>query len=147
MTTKTKKTTESARKTAGARARIDIQRAYDDPAGGYRVLVDRVWPRGRTKESLQLDDWLRDLAPGAPLRKAFGHDPARWQAFRSAYLKELAAGDQQARMLSLLESAGGERIVLVYGARDTEHNQAVVLREALLALAPRPAAGRVARAG
>ena len=136
MTRTTKaRTTDPAPGATAAGPRIDIQRAYDAPAGGYRVLVDRVWPRGRDKQALQLDAWLRELAPSTALRKAFGHDAARWQAFRSAYLQELAADDQQARLRSLLACAGQAGIVLVYGARDTQHNQAVVLREALLALA------------
>jgi len=116
---------------------VGLRRAYDPPDGGYRVLVDRVWPRGLTRDALALDAWLRELAPSAALRKAFGHDPARWEAFRRDYLRELSAGEQQARMRELLESAGHRRIVLVYGARDTERNQAAVLREALLALVRR----------
>ena len=74
---------------------IRLQRAYDDPTpdDGYRVLVDRVWPRGRTKEQLRLDAWARDLGPSTQLRKWFGHDPARWAEFQARYRAELADPD------------------------------------------------------
>ncbi len=75
---------------------IQIKRVYDEPAkdDGYRVLVDRIWPRGLTKEKAKVDLWLKDIAPSTPLRKWFGHDPARWPEFRERYAKELAANDQ-----------------------------------------------------
>jgi uncharacterized protein YeaO (DUF488 family) len=116
--------------------RIAIKRAYDgaDDADGYRVLVDRVWPRGCTKESLKLDAWARELAPSTKLRTWFGHDPKRWTEFRKRYEGELRAPEQRARLSALLEQAGRRRITLVYGAKDEEHNQAVVLRDVLGAL-------------
>ncbi|MGF6603913.1 uncharacterized protein YeaO (DUF488 family) [Paraburkholderia sp. GAS448] len=116
--------------------KIFIRRAYDDPTqeDGYRVLVDRVWPRGRSKETLKLDEWVRELAPGTELRKWFGHDPQRWEAFQQRYRSELDSEEMQARMRQLLSDAGGQPITLVYGARDEEHNQAIVLRDVLLRL-------------
>ena len=109
--------------------KISIKRAYEDPApsDGYRVLVDRVWPRGRSKEVLRIDEWAREVAPSAALRKWFGHDPARWDEFRSRYQGELAAPEQQERLKGVLSAAGKGPLTLVYGAKDEEHNQAVVL--------------------
>ena len=110
---------------------IRLQRAYDDPKpdDGYRVLVDRVWPRGRSKEELRLDQWARDLGPSTALRKWFGHDPARWAAFRERYHAELAAPDR-ARALDELAAIGRRgRLTIVYGARDREHNQAQVIAD------------------
>jgi uncharacterized protein YeaO (DUF488 family) len=112
---------------------IFIERAYDDatPDDGYRALVDRVWPRGRSKEALDLDQWVRDLAPSANLRKWFGHDPKRWETFQQRYRIELDAEVQLERMRRLLADADGRSITLVYGAKDKEHNQAIVLRNVL----------------
>jgi uncharacterized protein YeaO (DUF488 family) len=117
------------------RARILIKRAYDDPApgDGYRVLVDRVWPRGRSKDALALDDWAKALAPSAGLRKWFGHDPKRWKNFQARYRKELTGQNELLR--SLLKSAGKRPVTLVYGAKDENHNQAVVLRDMLARMA------------
>jgi len=112
---------------------VSIKRAYEDPApeDGYRVLVDRVWPRGRTKEALALDEWEKALAPSAKLRKWFGHDPKRWHAFQQRYREELSAPLQRERLQSLVAAAANRRLTLVYGAKDEEHNQAVVLRDML----------------
>ncbi len=116
--------------------KVSIRRAYDEPDGadGYRVLVDRVWPRGRRKEQLALDDWAKDLAPSTALRKWFGHDPERWSAFRERYRDELATPQARQRLHSLLEAAGERPLTLVYSAKDEQHNQAVVLREILARL-------------
>lgn len=115
---------------------IALQRAYDAPGArdGYRVLVDRYWPRGRSKESLVLDEWARELAPTAQLIHWYAHQPARWDAFRERYLAELGAAAQRERARALLRTAKRRRITLVYGARSETGNQAIVLREALLAL-------------
>ena len=115
---------------------IALQRAYDAPGArdGYRVLVDRYWPRGRSKEVLALDEWARELAPSGQLIHWYDHQPARWDAFRERYLAELGADAQQTRMRALLDAAGRRRITLVYGARSETGNQAIVLRDALLAL-------------
>lgn len=115
---------------------INLKRAYEDKTrqDGYRVLVDRVWPRGRSKETLELDQWARELAPSDKLRKWFNHDVQRWEEFRQRYDDELKEEEKQAQIRQLLADASGRTITLVYGARDTEHNQAVVLRDALLRL-------------
>ncbi|ANN71106.1 DUF488 domain-containing protein [Bordetella bronchialis] len=112
---------------------IEIQRAYDATPGGkaYRVLVDRFWPRGLRKADLQPDLWARDLAPTRDLIKWFGHDPARWAEFRARYMDELDAEAARQGLRDLLAEAGSRDIILLYGARDPEHNQAVVLRDAL----------------
>jgi uncharacterized protein YeaO (DUF488 family) len=112
---------------------VRLQRAYDEPGAhdGHRVLVDRVWPRGRTKQELRLDAWERDLGPSTQLRKWFGHDPARWPEFQARYHAELAAPDQARTLDSLAAQARRGRVTLVYGARDREHNQAQVIADEL----------------
>lgn len=108
---------------------IRVQRAYDEPTpdDGYRVLVDRVWPRGRSKQQLRLDAWARDLGPSAELRKWFGHDPARWAAFQERYRLELAEPGRAQMLDALAERARHGPVTLVFGARDAEHNQARVI--------------------
>ncbi len=119
---------------SGTKRRIAIKRAYEDPSpeDGYRVLVDRVWPRGRSRTALALDEWAQDLAPSDKLRQWFGHDPKRWDTFQERYRKELDS--QHERLRSLLAASGKRPLTLVYGAKDEEHNQAVVLRDTLLHL-------------
>ncbi|WP_433706592.1 DUF488 domain-containing protein [Paraburkholderia sacchari] len=111
---------------------IDIQRIYghagDD--GHVHFLVDRLWPRGIKKESLSLDGWLNDVAPSNELRAWFGHDPQRWDEFRQRYEHELDASP--AGWQPILAAARKKPVTLFYGARDTEHNQAVVLRDFLM---------------
>ncbi len=113
---------------------VRLKRAYDepDPSDGARVLVDRVWPRGRSRDALRLAAWERDIAPSTELRRWFGHDPARWAEFRSRYDAELREPDRQAAMGRLAGLAAAGRLTLVFGAADTERNQAVVIRDALL---------------
>ncbi|MGC8634082.1 MAG: DUF488 domain-containing protein [Candidatus Limnocylindrales bacterium] len=112
---------------------INVQRAYDPPSAGdgFRVLVDRVWPRGRTRESLQLDQWAPELAPSNELRRWFGHDPARWPEFQARYRAELADPAHAALLDALAARARSATVTLVYGAHDTEHNQARVIAEEL----------------
>lgn len=107
---------------------IAIERIYEpvEPDDGKRVLVDRVWPRGVSKERAALDDWLPEAGPSTDLRKWFGHDPERWPEFRQRYRKELAGAPH---MSDLTEIARKEKLTLLYSARDTEYNQAVVLAE------------------
>ncbi|GAA4380207.1 DUF488 domain-containing protein [Paeniglutamicibacter cryotolerans] len=105
---------------------------YDQADGGYRVLVDRLWPRGMSRELAQLDEWAKDVAPSTELRSAFGHREERFEEFKNLYLAELENGPAAAevdRLLGLAKSK--EDIVLLFGAKDTEHNQAVVLLEHL----------------
>jgi uncharacterized protein YeaO (DUF488 family) len=112
-------------------SRVRLQRAYDEPTpdDGYRVLVDRVWPRGRTKEHLRLDEWARDLGPSTQLRKWFGHDPARWTEFQVRYHAELADPGRSRTLDQLAERARGAPVTLVFGAHDPEHNQARVIAD------------------
>jgi uncharacterized protein YeaO (DUF488 family) len=110
---------------------VRLQRAYEDPGpdDGHRVLVDRVWPRGRTKAELRLDEWARDLGPSTQLRKWFGHDPARWTEFQSRYQAELADPERSRALDALATIARTGRVTIVYGARDREHNQAQVIAD------------------
>ena len=110
---------------------VRIKRAYEPPArtDGYRVLIDRLWPRGVSRDDAHLDEWARELAPSAKLRSWFGHDPARFAEFRRRYNAELAA--QKNKLRELRRRAHEGTLTLVYGARDTEHNDAVVLAEVL----------------
>lgn len=107
-----------------------IKRAYDKPVkdDGVRVLVDRIWPRGLSKESARIDLWLREIAPSTGLRKWFRHDPSKWSTFKARYEKELDSKSTLIDDLLELERTHGV-VTLVYGARDTEHNNAVVLKE------------------
>jgi uncharacterized protein YeaO (DUF488 family) len=110
---------------------IALKRAYDPPAegDGHRILVDRVWPRGITKAELRIDAWRKDLAPSDGLRTWFGHDPAKWNAFRERYGDEIARHEDA--LEPLIEMARAGHVTLVFGARDTEHNNAVALKEQL----------------
>ncbi len=112
---------------------IAIKRAYDPPsrADGTRILVDRIWPRGLKKQELQIDQWMRDLGPSDELRKYFGHEPSRWDEFRSRYRQELKRPEKAKLLRELVRVARLGRLTLVYGAKDEVHNQAVVLKEFL----------------
>jgi uncharacterized protein YeaO (DUF488 family) len=114
-----------------AEPHVRLKRAYDpaEPGDGYRVLVDRLWPRGVSKERARLDEWARELAPSAELRTWFGHDPERFAEFERRYRAELAAHGEKLDELRRRARAG--TLTLVYGARDEEHNDAVVLSELL----------------
>ena len=115
---------------------VSIKRAYEAPApdDGRRFLVERLWPRGIRKSELRLDGWLKDVAPSPELRRWFSHDPAKWPEFRRRYVAELRSRD--AAVGPLREASRTGPVTLVYGARDTEHNAAVVLREYLTAHPP-----------
>jgi len=112
---------------------IRLKRAYDPPApeDGERYLVDRLWPRGLSRDALQLQGWLRDLAPSDDLRRWFGHDPARWPQFQQRYRQELQEPAKQALLRQLAERARNGTVTLVYAAQDQEHNNAVVLKRVL----------------
>ena len=107
-----------------------VKRVYDAPAAddGQRVLVDRLWPRGLTKDKARLDDWRKDLAPSPALRKWFHAHPDQWDAFREAYLAEARANPALPDLRSL---ARKQRVTLLYGFHDPAHNHAVLLRELL----------------
>ncbi|AQU86433.1 hypothetical protein B0W47_02045 [Komagataeibacter nataicola] len=106
---------------------IHVRRVYDPPApdDGYRVLVDRLWPRGVSKQRADLSLWLKDIAPSTELRQWFGHDPARWDGFQERYIAQLQANPQPVQQL--LDMARAGPLTVLYGARDTQHNEAVVL--------------------
>jgi O-6-methylguanine DNA methyltransferase len=116
---------KSAGKSAGS---IRVKRVYDPPSreDGVRVLVDRLWPRGVSKADAHVDAWLKDVAPSASLRTWFGHDPARWPEFQRRYRRELAATDARHELLAL---ADHQPLTLLFGAKDPDRNNAIVLRE------------------
>lgn len=109
---------------------VKIKRVYEKPAAsdGKRILVDRLWPRGLSKEDAKIDVWLKDVAPSAALRKWFGHDPEKWDEFRKRYRTEIRENKDA---FDELKRAATDNATLVYGAKDTEHNNAVVLQECL----------------
>lgn len=109
---------------------IRIKRAYAprEEGEGYRVLVDRLWPRGISKERLAPDAWMKELAPSDELRKWFGHDPSRFTEFQTRYREELKSEEARAALRELASRAKNEPVTLLYGAKDEEHNNAVVLR-------------------
>lgn len=111
------------------RHQLKLKRVYEAPHkdDGTRILVDRLWPRGLTKEKAKVDLWLKEIAPSTELRKWFGHDPKKWRRFRERYRTELKDHTDQLR---LLKSKKGT-VTLIYGARDQEHNEALVLKEFL----------------
>jgi uncharacterized protein YeaO (DUF488 family) len=121
---------------AAQRADIRIKRAYVPAAkaDGRRVLVDRLWPRGVTKDALAIEQWMKEIGPSNALRQWFGHDPARWDEFRRRYEAELT--QQKPLLDELRDLARGGTLTLIYGARDEAHNDAVVLRAALLKASP-----------
>lgn len=108
---------------------IKLKRVYDTPDSedGYRVLVERLWPRGISKERAKLNLWLKDIAPSPELRTWFGHDPAKWEEFRRRYWEELSANPAAVARVRELIPKGD--VTFVYAARDTEHNAAVALKE------------------
>ena len=112
---------------------VKIKRVYDPPAAedGQRVLIDRLWPRGLKREEAGLDGWLRDVAPSDELRHWFGHDPARWEEFQARYRRELEDEARRAALAELRERARRGTLTLLFAAKDVEHNNALVVREAL----------------
>ena len=112
---------------------VRLHRIYDDPSSddGLRVLVDRVWPRGVTKDAARLDEWLKDVAPSTPLRRWYGHRPERFTEFRRRYLAELADPQPAAAMHRLRDLIRTRRVTLLTATRDIDHSQAAVLAEQL----------------
>ena len=111
--------------------KIKIKRVYEEPDkdDGVRILVDRLWPRGLTKEKASVDLWLKEIAPSTELRKWFAHDPAKWKSFRGRYETEIRHNDDLVKVLE--DKAKGGTVTLVYGARDENHNEALVLKQFL----------------
>ena len=111
--------------------KVEIKRVYEDPgrADGTRILVDRLWPRGLSKERARVDLWLKDIAPSTELRKWFSHDPSKWTEFQARYRQELKS---EADLLDVLKKKAAKGpITLLYGAKDEVHNEAVVLQSLL----------------
>ena len=110
---------------------VQIKRVYEEPStnDGKRILIDRLWPRGLTKEKAKVDLWLKDIAPSTELRQWFGHDPSKWNEFKKRYHDELKKNHEI--IVKLIEQLKTGKVTLVYGAKDEEHNDAVVLKEYL----------------
>jgi len=110
---------------------LQIKRIYEDPTDedGYRVLVDRLWPRGVSKEDAKLDEWMKEITPSPELRKWFDHDPDKFEEFKKRYENELAAKHEL--VVKLLDMAENQNITLLYAAKDESHNHAIVLKEFL----------------
>jgi uncharacterized protein YeaO (DUF488 family) len=108
---------------------VKLKRAYEpaESTDGFRILVDRLWPRGVSKKSARIDLWLKEIAPSTQLRKWFGHDPSKWGEFRKRYFRELEENSEV--VAQLLEHVGHGTVTLVYGAKDQDHNDAVAIRE------------------
>lgn len=111
---------------------ITLKRIYEKPeaSDGYRILVDRLWPRGVSKEKAHLDLWLKDIAPSTELRKWFGHDPEKWPEFQKKYIAEIAANQEAFTKLKKIEEEN-KVVTLLYAARDETHNEAVVIKSLL----------------
>jgi len=108
---------------------VQLKRVYEKPGkkDGFRILVDRLWPRGMTKEKAAVDLWLKNIAPSTELRKWFGHDPEKWKEFQKKYLKELKENKQAVSVLK--EHLKEGPVTLLYGAKDEVHNEAKVLKD------------------
>ena len=121
---------------------IRIKRAYAPPeaSDGVRILVDRLWPRGVSKDAARIDEWRKDLAPSNVLRKWFGHDPSKWEEFQSRYRTELEAAEKMDELRILGKRAGKETITLVYAARDEARNNAMAIKKLVETLSPHSAA-------
>jgi uncharacterized protein YeaO (DUF488 family) len=115
---------------------IQVKRAYDDPdpSDGLRILVDRLWPRGVSKERAQLDFWAKDVSPSNELRKTFGHQAGQYEAFKARYFEELDSNPEPVR--DLLARIEGKQVTLIYAAKGRDHNNAIALREYLLEQLP-----------
>jgi uncharacterized protein YeaO (DUF488 family) len=111
--------------------KFQIKRIYEEPSddGGYRVLVDRLWPRGVSKEDARLDDWMKSIAPSPDLRKWFDHDQDKLDAFKEKYTSELS--EKQEPISTLLDKAADQTVTLLYAAKDETNNHAIILKEFL----------------
>ena len=125
------------------RGQIFLKRVYApaEPGDGYRVLADRLWPRGLTRDGVRIQAWLKDLAPSDGLRSWYGHERDRWPEFRRRYREELGAPEKRAALQALVERARREAVTLVFAATDPDRNNAVVLKEVLEGILKKRAAG------
>jgi uncharacterized protein YeaO (DUF488 family) len=112
---------------------LRIKRVYDttEPDDGKRILIDRLWPRGISKTAAHLDEWIKELAPSTELRNWFGHNDARWEEFRNRYIEELSSPDRMKLLKVLAKEAARETVTLVYGAKDIEHNNGIILKKVI----------------
>jgi uncharacterized protein YeaO (DUF488 family) len=112
---------------------VRLRRVYEEPSpeDGTRVLVDRLWPRGLTKEKAALDEWVKDVAPSTELRRWYGHDPAKFDEFRRRYERELDGPEQAGALAGLRETAHGHTLTLLTATRDIDHSEAAVLADLL----------------
>ncbi len=115
---------------------LKIKRVYEprEVSDGKRVLLDRLWPRGLSRETAGIDEWIKELSPSEGLRKWFGHEPDKWPEVRRRYIEELSTAAKQSLLKRIAEMASQGDVTIVYGARDTEHNNAVVLHELITQL-------------
>ncbi|MGH9377615.1 MAG: DUF488 domain-containing protein [Terriglobia bacterium] len=128
---------------------VSVKRAYEKPApgDGFRVLVDRLWPRGLTKEKLKIDEWMKEIAPSPELRKWYGHEVEKWVEFRKRYQSELAKSPAKELLEELAVRDGRGKVTLVIGARDVEHANGAVIAEMIKAKmsGKRPKSTRIAQ--
>lgn len=112
--------------------KVHLKRIYEEPADddGFRILVDRLWPRGVSKEKAHLDLWLKEIAPSTELRKWFDHDPAKWSEFKSRYKAELSKNTENLAVLEKILK-GHKTVTLLFAAKDEEHNEAVIIQDFL----------------
>jgi uncharacterized protein YeaO (DUF488 family) len=112
---------------------LKIKRAYEDKAvaDGKRVLIDRLWPRGVSRDRLGIDEWIKDIAPSTELRQWFAHEPEKWLEFRKKYKEELSGSEKVQQLKDLARAAKNGNVSLIYAAKDTEHNNARVLEEVI----------------
>lgn len=117
-----------------AESHVRVRRVYEPPLAddGFRVLVDRLWPRGLSKDSAHLDQWLRAIAPSDELRRWYGHDPVRWNEFARRYREELAQSERQSLLADLAQRASTQPITLLCAARDVDRSNAEVIRQVLI---------------
>ena len=113
---------------------LRVKRVYEPPSkeDGWRILVDRVWPRGFTKERAHVEEWRKDLAPSDALREWFGHDPKKWEEFRRRYRAELQKAGKWGDLMAIAEHAKRENVTFVFSAKDETHNQAAALKQMIL---------------
>lgn len=123
---------------------VKLKRVYEPKSrgDGYRVLVERLWPRGIRKQELALNEWRKEVAPSGELRKWFGHDPTRWSEFKLRYLQELKASGPSEQLRALADRAAERTLTLIFSSHDTEHNNAVVLKGQIERLARAPKRAR-----